>query len=561
MSDLSDELRDAIDGAAAPVTFEEITARAPDARRRRPAWRTALVTSAVVAALLIGGVVVASVDDGDGSSTLHVAAPTVAVGDIDLAVLATSFDEDGARGPVPPALLDAVRGVTGVAAAQGAMQRFVEVLPTGDLAPADLPPASARSAIAISWEDGAPLDFVSGRAPKQSGEIAINQSLADQYRLGVGADVAVNAGPSTQYGGPTATVMHVVGVFNPAGGDVEDINLVVLGADDLAALSGRATFDRVDIVASAGVAVDDLIDRVAAALPAGYMVVPPSVVGFDTQLRAELEIQRAYHWLIDPDLAKRQQATDAPADPATAAQNEQTYDQHLSETVNTELRVSRVAFVDSATALVTYRVFYGGQHSPVARNVMTGVAMNVDGSWRISKRGICELAKLENIDCDPGTGPDPASLTPPPDGWNRPDAAVGAADAFRVLADPASNVDQRVAVVENGGALRSVITAGAAADAGASRSRRIPRRRDPSRGCRARPGALLGDRRGRAAARDSVPARRERGAGGRHLEGRAPLRVRPVGPRRGAMPDHDRAAGHDGSGCGGLEPVTAPEEK
>lgn len=195
------------------------------------------------------------------------------------------------------------------------------------------------------------------------------------------------------------------------------------------------------------------------------MVVPPSVVGFDSQLRAELEIQRAYHWLLDADIAKRQQATDSTPDPATAAANQKTWEQHLWETVNTELRVSRVAFVDSATALVTYRVYYGGQHSSVARNVMTGVVVDVNGSWRISQRGICELASLESVACDPGDGPDPASLVPPPDGWDRADAVLAVADAFRVLADPVATIDQRVAVVENGEALRPVIAAGAASDA------------------------------------------------------------------------------------------------
>jgi len=283
--------------------------------------------------------------------------------------------------------------------------------------------------------------------------------------MGVGADVAVYTGPSMETGGPSRPTLRVTGVFTPTGGDVDDINLVVLRAADLAAVTARDTFDRIDVAAAAGVPIDELVDRITAALPEGYMVVPPSVVGFDSQLRAELEIQRAYHWLLDADVAKRQHATDATPDPATAATNQQTWEQHLWETVNTELRVSRVAFVDNATALVTYRVYYGGQHSPVAQNVMTGVVVDVDGSWRISQRGICELASLASIACDPGNGPDPASLAAPPDGWNRADAEPGAADAFRVLANPAATVDQRVAVIENGDALRLVITAGAAADA------------------------------------------------------------------------------------------------
>jgi hypothetical protein len=464
VSDLGDELRDTIDGAAAPVTFDEIVALHPPSARRSTVG-TLVTATALVAALVVGAVGVANLGAGDGSPKLRIAAPTVAVGDIDLAVLSTSFDDDGARAPVGAELLDAVRAVAGVAGAQGAMQRFVDVVPATTPEALTSTPASERSAIAISWEQDAPLTFATGGPPTARGDVAINQSLADQYGVGVGAELAVHAGLNNNFGGAAATPMRVVGIFTPAGGDVHDVNLVVLSTADLGAITGRTSFDRIDIVATDGTPIDQLVDRVAAALPTGFMVVPPSVVGFDSQLRAELEIQRAYHWLLSPDTATRLQATDAPPDPATEAQSQQTYDQHRSATAVTELRVARVAFVDNATALVTYRVYYGGTPSLVAPGAITGVAVNVDGSWRISKRGICELAKLASIACDPGNGPDPSSLAPPPDGWNRADAVAGAADAFRVLADPQSSADQRVAVVSNGSALRPTITAGATADA------------------------------------------------------------------------------------------------
>ena len=74
----------------------------------RAAVRTIMITVAVVVSIAIGAVVVAGIDRGGdgGSSTLRIAAPTVAVGDIDLAVLSTSFDEDGARGPLGADVLD-----------------------------------------------------------------------------------------------------------------------------------------------------------------------------------------------------------------------------------------------------------------------------------------------------------------------------------------------------------------------------------------------------------------------------------------------------------------------
>ena len=55
----------------------------------------------------------------------------------------------------------------------------------------------------------------------------------------------------------------------PAGGDVEDINLVVMPAEDLGIATNKPSFDRIDIVATNDVTIDELIDRVSAALPPG----------------------------------------------------------------------------------------------------------------------------------------------------------------------------------------------------------------------------------------------------------------------------------------------------
>src|SRR5437016_529740 len=129
MPDLGDELRATIDGAATPVTFEEVVDRSSVQGRRRRAWRTFIAAAVVVVLVVVGAVVVSNLSD-DSSSKPHIAAPSVAVPDIDLAVLSTGFDDDGARGPIDPSVLDAVRAVPGVAGAQGAMQRFVEVVRT-----------------------------------------------------------------------------------------------------------------------------------------------------------------------------------------------------------------------------------------------------------------------------------------------------------------------------------------------------------------------------------------------------------------------------------------------
>ena len=386
---------------------------------RPAAVRTIMITVAVVVAIGIGAVVVAGIDRGDddgGSSTLRVAAPTVAVGDIDLAVLSTSFDEDGARGPLGADVLDGARrrrcdrrgGGDATVRRRG---------PGGDAAVRAAHRVRARAVIAVSWEDGAPFQFSAGGPPAHSGEVVINQSLAARYGIGVGVDLSVRSGPDV--GMPSSTGnARVVGVFSPAGGDVDGLNLVVLPADDLASVTGRASFDRVDIVGAPTVPIDELLDRVAAALPAGTMVVPPSVIGFDEQLRAELEIQRAYHWLLDPDLAHRRQASDVPTDGPGAEQNQKNWDDNLWQTVDTELRVSRVAFVDNGTARGHDRADYAGHPLTADPNPLTGVVQKIDGQWRIGNRGLCELARQAKLECASDDGIDASSLVGPPNGWN-----------------------------------------------------------------------------------------------------------------------------------------------
>ncbi len=287
-----------------------------------------------------------------------------------------------------------------------------------------------------------------------------------QLNGGVLRRIGPNGEVVTEPGDPRGSTARVVGVFMPAGGDVEDINLVVMPAEDLGIATNKPSFDRIDIVATKDVVIDDLIDRVSAALPAGTMAVPPSVIGFDEQLRSELEIQRAYHDLLNPDLARRRDAITGESDsPEARAQAQQNWDQAGSQTANTELRVSRVTFLDSATAIVTYHAYYGGNPSPVVPKPLSGIAERVDGSWRLSQSGICELAQAAKLQCTSGDKPSTSSYTSPPNGWNAPDSVLGAVQAFRVIADPTTSVEQRLAVIDRSEPLRDAIAAGAQADA------------------------------------------------------------------------------------------------
>jgi hypothetical protein len=450
--------------------------------------RPTLVGIAVVLALVVGGVVLVNAfgsDDAGNSRPTRVAAPNVVVGDADAVVLATSFDGDGARNQINPAVLDTVRAVDGVAGAQGAVRRFVQVFPTpGSNVPVSNE-ASERSTLAVSAE-GASLDLVEGRLPENAGEVAVNTVLADRLDLTVGADAVVRTAPQTPVAicsavrskdaagvpitstactpGPPANELpaqRVVGIFTPPGGDVDDVKLVALTTDMLQDMTDGTGFDRIDIKAADGVDIEAMLDRIGAALPDGLIVVPGSVVGTAEQLRAELEIQRAYHWLLSTDLEKRQASNQAPSQPDSG----QRWADNEWQILNTEMRVSRVAFVDSDIAIVTYAAYYGPQRSSLAPDPFTGLVVRVDGVWKLSAQDVCQLSAIQGPGCDAPPEQDPANFVLPPDGWSSQSSASEAVAAFRVLADPSAALDARVAAVQDGDALRDQVAAGVADDA------------------------------------------------------------------------------------------------
>ena len=291
-----------------------------------------------VLGLVVGGGLLVDALGSDGARPARVAAPSVAVGDADAVVLATTFDGDGARDQIPPDVVDSVRGVDGVAAAEGAARRFVQVYPGEGATGTASREASVRSAIALSTE-GASLELQEGRLPTDASEVAVNRVLADKFGLAVGAargraqraarePHGVRGGPATFAARAKGRAgrapssgrsvrrrrrrcragLHVVGIFNAPGGDVDDVSLAALTTDALQALTNGTGYDRIDVKAADGADIEGLLDRIGATLPEGLMVVPGSVVGTAQQVRNELEIQRAYHWLLSTDVNKRVQS-------------------------------------------------------------------------------------------------------------------------------------------------------------------------------------------------------------------------------------------------------------
>jgi hypothetical protein len=460
-------------------------------RDRRPA--SALVTVVVVVvAVIAAGALVTLADDDPSDEPTKVAAPSVVVGDADAVVLSSNLDADLARAQIDPAVLEVVRGVDGVTGAQGAIRRFVQVGGPDGGQRVEADEASERSTIAVQAE-GTTFETIDGRMPEAAGEIAINSVLAARFHAGPGGELPVGAGPLYSPGPATCEgqilesgrepdgsawksiackpasarieppTMRVVGVFSLPGGDVEDVNLLAMTGEELQSLTTGTGYDRIDVTVRDGEPLEDVLDRIGAALPGGLIVVPTSALTADDQLRSELDIQRAYFWLVNTDPEKRSRAHEARPDDQDPATSESTYEERKSEAVNVEMRVSRIAFVDLDTAIVSYRVYYSGTPSPIANVPLTALVVRRDGRWVISSQGICQLSVYTDNPCDAPVGPDDFVLAP--DGWASPSTQTEAVDALRVLADPSSTVDARVAAVEDGDAVREQVESGANADA------------------------------------------------------------------------------------------------
>ena len=123
----------------------------------------------------------------------------------------------------------------------------------------------------------------------------------------------------TRPAGPSGSTTRVVGVFTPAGGDVDDINLVVLRAEDLGTATNRPSFDRVGIVADP-VSTDELLDRVAAAFRAAPWSFRPAW-SFDGSAAS---FHQRTTGALSPDREAPLQHG-APDDPESMARNQQNY--------------------------------------------------------------------------------------------------------------------------------------------------------------------------------------------------------------------------------------------
>lgn len=437
---------------------------APRRSRRR-------VVVAIIAALAIvaGGIAVVvdnSQSGDDKDAAIDTFAPDVTVGDANLVVLSTAFDAQGARTLIPASVVTALGAVPGVKAAEGVLRTFV---PMRDDQGRTL--GRGRSTVAMSWNGTSGLELRDGRPPAGPGEVAIDVGTLHDYDLQIGDQLQVppygtwdQPGMSVEPRSDTATI---VGAFDVAGGEA-GVAGVPLTAFDAAFLIERTQrgpaigFDRVDLIAAPDADPAALLDQVAAALPSGLQVVPATQLGSREQLRAELEIQRAFFDLLNLDEPIRNAAMEG-GDQATAeqrAQGDATFQRYLDQLVSVELRVERFSFLDADHARVVFMTYYAGSPSPVLSEPFDADVVRVDGVWKVSSSTICTLTILAGAPCIPQAG---QAIKAPP-GWDPPSAHPEVVEPFTRFTAANATAEERVAVLERGETLRTEVEAGVVAD-------------------------------------------------------------------------------------------------
>jgi putative ABC transport system permease protein len=168
--------------------------------------------------------------------------------------------EGASVGPIPDSLVATVRGVDGVAAAEGVVQDLASVVVDGEFVSSV--GGAPNLVFSTPSERFQTNQLVAGAFPKASGEIAVDVDLAKREKL----DVGRNVGLATRTG---VQPVRIVGTFRFA--DADTIGGATLTAVTLA--DAQRWFDRegrvnaVVVAAAPGVGPDSLARRISAQVP------------------------------------------------------------------------------------------------------------------------------------------------------------------------------------------------------------------------------------------------------------------------------------------------------
>jgi putative ABC transport system permease protein len=169
---------------------------------------------------------------------------------------------------VPQSLLATVKGVPGVAIADGQVQGTVSIVDAKGKA---LGPQGGAPTVALNWLPDRTLSLLtlrSGREPRKAGEVVLDTKTATSKKVKLGDTITVTGNPGPQ----PYTVVGTIGF-----GTQDTIAGAALVAFDTAtaqAVAGRPdSFTEIDIGASPGVTTPQLVTRVGAVMPPHYEAV------------------------------------------------------------------------------------------------------------------------------------------------------------------------------------------------------------------------------------------------------------------------------------------------
>jgi putative ABC transport system permease protein len=181
------------------------------------------------------------------------------------------------RGRVDEALVATVAEVDGVAAAEGLVEGYAQVVDLdGD--PIGTPAAGTFGGIWPATDALNPFELTDGRPPAAAGEVVVDRASADSAGFRIGDRTTV----LTQTGAHEVTIVGIMrfGEVDSPGGAAYTM-FTKDEAQALIAAPGR--FDSIELVAEPGVDQEALRQRVAAVVPAGVEVITGAELTAETQ--------------------------------------------------------------------------------------------------------------------------------------------------------------------------------------------------------------------------------------------------------------------------------------
>ena len=185
----------------------------------------------------------------------------------------------GVRAQIDESLVDTVAGADGVAAAEGNIQGYAQVVdPEGDVVG---DPAMGAPTFGANWQETPelnPFDIVDGNAPEGTGEIVIDRGTADDSGYEVGDTVPVQ----TQQGSGEYQLVGIArfGTADSPGGS----NWVMWTTPEAQQLVGQeGRLNGIGVVADDGVSEDQVVGSIREVVPDGTEVLTGQEITEETQ--------------------------------------------------------------------------------------------------------------------------------------------------------------------------------------------------------------------------------------------------------------------------------------